>query len=217
MKQYTKWFAAALAVAGVLAVANSLQAQFATGTPYLSNLVPGNISLYDNWASATVTSEPTGLRISSGGLGSLYYDIPVADRQPLNLGGTQAVFTFTVNSDPTAMIWVGSRFVLNDNAGPAWYPNPGYSGYGNGGNPSEVSWNGNVVTWTVPLSAAQLAAVQTGSDVLYGFNLVFDPAVMAGPPVYDITFNSLAITPEPSTLALVGLGAASLLAFRRRH
>jgi hypothetical protein len=217
MKQYTKWFAAALAVAGVLAAANSLQAQSATGTPYLSNLVPGNMYLYDNWGSATITSQPNGLRIVSGGLGSFYYDIPVADRQTLNAANTQAVFTFTVNSDPTAMIWVGSRFVLNDNAGPTWYPNPGYSGYGNGGNPPEVSWNGNVVTWTVPLSPAQLAAVQTGSDVLYGFNLVFDPAAMAGPPVYDITFNSLTITPEPSTLALVGLGAASWLARRRRN
>ena len=218
MKQNRIWFAAALAAASILGIASPANAQSVTGTPYLSNLVPGNMSLYDSWASATISSEATGVRVAAVGYGSFYYDIPVADRQTINSGNTMAVFTFTVNDDPSRYVWTGSRFVLNDNAGPIWYPNPGYSGSGNPGNPPEVSWNGNVVTWSQPLDAAQLTQVQSGSDVVYGFNLVFDPAVMNGPPSYDITFNSLVLTsvPEPSSLALIGLGVTGLLAFRRR-
>ena len=66
--------------------------------------------------------------------------------------------------------------------------------------------------------AAALAAVQGGADAITGFNLEFYPAV--GESVYDVTFNSLAVTsavPEPSTLALVGSGIAGLLAFCRRN
>jgi len=49
-----------------------------------------------------------------------------------------------------------------------------------------------------------------------GINFQIDPANVSGN--YDITFNSLTLTPapEPATLALAGLGAAGLLAFRRR-
>jgi hypothetical protein len=217
MKQHQKWFATALAVASGLVIAGSAQAQdYASGTPYLSNLSPANMSLYDSWATATITSLPTGCEVSAVGQGSMYYALPTAIA--LNPADTRAVFTFTINDDPTKYIWVGSRFVLNDNAGGQWYPNPGYSGYANGGNPPEVSWNGNVVTWTQPLNAAQLTAIQAGNDYLYGFNLVFDPAAMAGPPIYDVTFNSLVLepAPEPTTLALLGLGVAGFVIARRR-
>jgi hypothetical protein len=226
MKQHAKWFAAALAVAGSLAIANSVRAQAVTGTPYLSNMNPSTLNtgpnaLYGNWPSAIFTSLPTGLEVKAanvGGGGSLYYVVPSASVQTLNPLDTEAVFTFTVNDNPAAYIWVGTRFVLNDNAGAAWYDNPGYSGYGNGGNPSDVVWNGNVVKWTVPLSAAQLTAVQAGNDAIYAFNLVVDPAVLAAGSS-DITFNSLVLqpVPEPASLGLVGLGVAGLLAFRRRQ
>jgi len=218
MKQHSKWFAIALAVASGLVIASSAQAQdYASGTPLLSNLNPANMSIYDAWTTATITSQPTGVQVSwVGTYGSFYYANPTPIA--LNPADAVAVFTFTINNNPANYIWVGSRFVINDNAGPQWYPTPGYSGYANGGNPPEVSWNGNVVTWTQPLNAAQLTAIQAGGDAIYGFNLVFDPAAMSGPPIVDITFNSLVLqpVPEPATLALVGLGAAGLLAFRRR-
>lgn len=217
MKQHQKWFAIALAVASGLVIASSAQAQdYASGTPLLSNLLPANMTLYDSWTAATITSQPTGVEVSwVGGYGSFYYANPTPIA--INPLDTIAVFTFTVNNDPANYIWVGSRFVLNDNAGGQWYPNPGYSGPFNGGSPADVSWNGNVATWTEQLNSAQLTAIQAGGDVLYGFNLVFDPAVMNGPPIEDITFNSLVLeVPEPTTLALVGLGAAGLLALRRR-
>ena len=218
MKQHAKWFAAVLALASGLAIVNSANAQGASGSALLDNLVPANMTLYDSWTAATITPQANGLQVSwVGAYGSLYYNNPTP--VALNANDTEAVFTFTINNDPANYIWVGSRFVLNDNTGGSWYDNPGYSGYGNGGNPGNVTWNGNIVTWVVPLNATQLAAVQTGNDYLYGFNLVFDPAAMNGPPIVDVTFNSLVLqpAPEPSTLALIGLAAAGLMIFRRRN
>jgi PEP-CTERM motif len=221
MKQHAKWSAAALALAGCLAIANSAQAQAVTGTPYLSNMDPSTLNtapnaLYPSWDTATINSLATGLEVNATGYGSLYYVVPNADVQTLNANDAFAQLTFTVNGDASAYIWVGTPFILNDNSGASTYGGL-YSGSGNPGNPSTVVWNGNTVTWTVPLSAAQLAAVQTGTDAIYGFNLEFDPAVLAAGN-YDVTFNSLVITsvPEPASLALMGLGAAALLVFRRR-
>jgi len=201
----------------------SAQAQSVTGTPYLSNMDPSTFNTspnatYANWnGNALFTSQATGLEVMSTGYGSMYYVVPAGQVQTLNTADTQAVLTFTINSPAAAnYVWVGTPFTLNDNAGAGNYG--GYSGSGNGGNPGTVNWNGNVVTWTVPLSAGQLAAVQAGGDAIYSFNLQMDPAVLNNGPVYDITFNSLVLSPapEPTTLALAGLGAAGLLAFRRR-
>jgi hypothetical protein len=227
MKQHAKWFATALAVTASLAMVNSVLAQGVTGTPYLSNMDPSTLNtapnaLYAGWApggGAVFTSLPTGLEVNSpANYGSLYYVIPNAEVQTINSSVNAAQLTFTVNgysTTPVPYIWVGTPFILNDNAGAATYG--GYSGYGNGGNPSDVVWNGNVVTWTVPLNAAQLAAVQTGTDAIYSFNLQFDPAVL-GASSYDVTFNSLVMVtvPEPGTLALFALGAAGLMLARRR-
>ena len=53
-------------------------------------------------------------------------------------------------------------------------------------------------------------------DVVAGLNFQIDPANVSGN--YDITYSSITLSPvpEPTTLALAGLGAAGLLIFRRR-
>ena len=123
------------------------------------------------------------------------------------------MLTFTVNDTPANYIWVGTPFILNDNSGAVTYG--GYSGSGNPGNPSTVVWNGNVVTWTVPLAAGQVAAIQAGGDAIYGFNLEFDPAVLTAGS-YDVTFNSLVLeVPEPTTLALLALGVTGFVIAQR--
>ena len=221
MKHQSKWLASAIAVVSGLAFASSGQAQSVTGTPYLSNMDPGTLNtapnaLYSAWASSPptiFTSLPTGLEVSSIGYGSLYYVVPPGEVQTLNTWDTAVQLTFTVNGTASDYNWVGTPFILNDNAGAVTYGGL-YSGSGNPGNPSTVVWNGNTATWTVPLAANQLAAVQAGGDAIYGFNLEFDPAVAPG--IYDVTFNSLTIVPEPASLALVGLGMAGLLVCRRR-
>ncbi len=222
MKQRVKWLTTAVTTVSAVVAVCSVNAQPVTGTPYLSSMDPLTLNtspnaVYAAWSGATFTSLPTGLEVNSPpAYGSLYYVVPNGQVQTLNPSDTIAQLTFTVNGDPSAYIWCGTPFILNDNTGAQSYG--GYSGYNNGGNPPEVSWNGNVVTWSVPLSPAQLAAVQTGTDAIYAFNLQFDPAVVAAGS-YDVTFNSLVITsvPEPATATVIGLGAAGLMAFRRRR
>jgi PEP-CTERM motif len=223
MKQNTKWFATALAVAGGLMIANLAQAQGVTGTPYLSNMDPSTLNtspsaLYPSWDTATITSQATGLEVNATNYGSLYYVIPNADVQTLNVNDTIATLTLTINDNVANYLYVGIPFILGDNSGSTSYG--GYSGPGNPGTDPGAVWSGNTVTITESLSPTQVAAIQAGNDAIYSFNLEFDPASMAGPPIYDITFNSLVLSPgpvpEPTTLALAGLGAIGLLAFRRR-
>ncbi|HTR40780.1 MAG TPA: PEP-CTERM sorting domain-containing protein [Pseudomonadales bacterium] len=213
---------ALLAMGLGLAVSQSASAQdYVTGTPYLSNVLLNNTApnaLYAAWASSpptAITSTPTGVEVVSIGYGSCYYSIPVANQVTLNPNDSQAVLTLTVNNvaNPAANVWIGIPFILNDNV--SSYTLGGYQGeFGD-----QTIWNGNTVTETVALPSALLATIQGGGDIINGINLQLDPAVYPG-GVYDVTFNSLALeptpTPEPSTIALVGAGLASLLAFRRR-
>jgi len=139
--------------------------------------------------------------------------------QTLNVNDTVATLTWTVNSPSVSDInWIGTPFILNDNSGAVTLG--GYSASGNPGSDPGTTWNGNVVTETESLSAGEIAAIQAGGDAIYSFNLEVDPASFVGPPSYNITFNSLVLSPtpvpEPATLALVGLGVTGLLAFRRR-
>ena len=224
MKQKAHYSAAALAGAVGLLLAGSAQAQNVTGTPYLSNVDPTTLNTapnatYASWASATFNSLPTGLEVAAATYGSLYYVVPGPNVQTLNPLDTEATLTFTVNSPSVANIyWIGTPFILGDNTGAHTYG--GYSASGNGGSDPGTTWNGNVVTETEQLSPAQLAAVQTGTDAIYSFNLEVDPASFNGPPIYDITFNSLTLsptaTPEPTSLALAALGAAGLVISRWR-
>lgn len=210
MKQHSKWFAAVLAVASGLVMVNSAQAQAITGTPYLSNIPAVGPSYGGLWATplATITSTATGLEFNApGGAGSfstMYYPIPLGDQTALNLLDTQVTFDFTWNSG-NAVGGVNVLFALGDSLGGVDY-------YGTGYNIPSPGLN----TYTFPLQSPNLANVGAGA-IINGMNFQIDPANVSGN--YDITFNSLTLSqvPEPATLALVGLGAASLLVFRRRN
>jgi hypothetical protein len=223
MKQYTRWFAGLLAAVGGLALAGSAQAQSVTGTPYLSGVTSNSLALYAAWAPGSgtptaVTSLPTGVEVASATYGSCYYAIPSADQQVLSPGDTVATLVFTVNSPSTTDIaWMGTPFILSDTGTPGGTTYSVYSGPTNPGTPAGTTWNGNVVTESVSLTGAQLAAIQAGGDKITGFNLEVDPATFTGPPVYDITFNSLTLVPEPTSLALLGVGAVGLFMARLRN
>jgi hypothetical protein len=211
MKQHNKWLAGALAVVSGLIMTGSAQAQGVTGTQYLSNMDPANVGFFNQWAdpSTVITSTPTGLEINAlGGAGtfsSSYYALPAIQIQGNNPGATQVTFTFNWNSG-NAVAGVNVLFSLDDsNGGAADY-------YGTGYNIPTPGLN----SYTFPLQAGNLADFQAG-DVVAGINFQIDPGNVSGN--YDITYSSITLgpTPEPATFALPGLGAAGLLAFRRRN
>jgi len=228
MKQHTKWFMTALAVASGLAMASSAQAQYMTGGQYLQYDPGTPPSPYGGWGPATFLNTPTGIEvdgaIGSGNYGGNYFVVPIPDVTALNAADTQIVLTLTLNGDPTQFNWLSpGQLVLNDNnaptAGPFFYNMP-YFGYNNPGNPANVSFNGATATVTVPITGGLLSNIQAGGDHIYSFSLDTDPPGIAATP-YSETFNSIqfepAPVPEPATMALAGLGAAGLLAFRRRN
>jgi len=236
MKQQTNWIfpariAAAMAILGALSWTSPAQAQPVTGDLTLDNVTV--TAAYPAWNSDTITYGANGITVSGlAAYGSAYFAVPTSELQTLNPADNQVTLVMTVNDPSTGLplnanlgaansgYWLGIPFILNDNAGPVTYG--GYAGqFGFADTTSTggtASWNGSTVTETVPLSASQLAAVQAGGDMIYGFNLELDPAVYPS-GFENVTFNSLTLSssvPEPSTLALLGSGVAGLLAWRRR-
>jgi len=209
MKQPTKWFVSALAIASGLVMVNSSQAQPVTGTPYLSNINPANafFSGYWNTPLATITSTPTGLEFNapggSGSFSTMYYPLPASQQTPLNPLDTQVTFNFMWNSG-NAVAGVNVLFALDDSMG-------GVNYYGTGYNIPSPGLN----SYTFALQVPNQANVAAGA-IINGINFQIDPANVSGN--YDITYSSLTLSqvPEPTTLVLVGLGSVGLLAFRRR-
>jgi hypothetical protein len=232
MKQHTKWFATALVVASGLAVVSSVQAQPwqtlpPTGsytTTVLSDFANFNLTAqYASWApfpagNATIISGalPGSFEVAANGYGSGAKDLAGG---PLNASGAMyAQLTFTVHdsgfgpSDPT-LGNINPQFDINSAAGLIAY---------SGGGPGYAA--GQTYTFTVPLNAAAAAAIgetapgNVDTSTIYGFNL--ENAGYSGTGNYDVTYDSLVLltpVPEPTTLALLGLGAvAGLVIVRRR-
>jgi hypothetical protein len=214
MKQYTKWFATALAVAGGLIIVSSAQAQTITGTPFLSNIDPDDISPANAWlTSATFTSTPTGLEVAGdqgvGGFGQFFYSIPVGQQTALNPLDTQATIDFTFNSPAGPYVGgVAVVIALDDSMGGVVFYSSGYNNAFSAGTMNSVTFD---------LLAPNLGNIAAGA-LINGMSIQLDPGNI-GPVPYDVTFNSITLTPapEPASLALVSLGVASLLVFRRRR
>ena len=90
--------------------------------------------------------------------------------------------------------------------------------YGSTGIFQVVAWQGNYTTW----AEAYAAALVPGSNVKIGFSNPVTVTVTANqtdtatPYLVGMNSFAIALVPEPSSMALAGLGAAALLIFRRR-
>jgi len=228
VRNIRNWIIAATAVAVGLASVGSAHSQPVTGDATLDNLVPGDITYYAGWSPSptSATIGPSGLEIvSPATYGSLYYAVPAVQHQTLNTADNLATLVMTLHgatqnpANVNSGYWLGIPFILNDNSGSVMYG--GYAGEFGYTGTGTATWtpaaNGWTVTEAVPLTLGQQAAIAAGGDTIYGFNLEVDPAVYPGSS-YDVTFNSLTLSqvPEPSTLALAGLGFAAVLAFNAR-
>jgi hypothetical protein len=221
MKQQTKWFATALALAGGLAMASSVQAQYITNT--LSDFHNFTLSAtYGSWdadgwqainggpgiVAPTITSGPTSFEVSAGGYGSGAYNFTTPISAP---GATMFQFTFTLNTT-TPDVWVNPGVDISDGTHMVHLEGlPNYLDYGNYHGPATYTLTGTLVD--------QFGGAPLDSSTVTAFNLEFDPAGNIAGNLYDITYQSLVLltpVPEPTTAALLALGAGGLALARRR-
>jgi len=228
MKQDVKRFRSVLTAASALIIGTAAHAQVVTT---LSDFHNFHLSAtYANWDvdgsqpinggtgySPTLTSGATSFEVNAQSYGSGAYNFSAPISAP---GATQWQLTFTIN---TAMqhgdgsgLWFGPNVdisdgthmvhLLADNAG------GGYLSYGPYFGPATYTLHGSFND--------QFGGAPLDTSTITAFNLELDPAEYGSGAPYDITYSSLVLltpVPEPSTIALLGLGAGCLARMARRR
>ena len=230
MKQLKQCFATVLLAAGGMLVASSVQAQFITGDPTLDNVTMGG-GVFGN------TTGANGISLTGTGYNYGDWEIAPGLQQVLNPADSLLIMTYTINSPApgtsgadytggNAWTWYGLQPLINTTSN--LERSGGYDGYNlaygfpNGQNVANQDmgyvYNNGVVTLTVPLNATTKADIAAGNPVT-SFQISMDPTSTL-PDGFSMTINSIELvpTPEPSTLALAGLGLGfvGIMIARRR-
>ena len=207
MKQQKRGLMSALALAGGLAVVSPALA--ATTITTFDNFVSD--ALYPSWAlpSSTIVSGPTAYTITATGYGSNYKYIgfPAID----GVGNTHLELTVTLSGPAGADGMLGPIIELIDGDGTDY----------------NFAWYGQTLgshVLTMPLNAptwSNAAGGTPGLDLstLTHMHMQLDPGGFGTSGAYTISFENLSLitVPEPSSLALFGLGATGLAVMRRRR
>lgn len=223
MRNRSKWMFSTLGIAGSLILAGTVQAQYTTNV--LTDFHSFNLSVtYANWNvdgsdplnggtgfTPIITSGANDYRVQAQGYGSGAYNFST----PVSLSGASLfLFTFTINA-PSSVNWMNPGLDISDGTHmvhlTASNAEGGFLDYGNYSGP-------NTFTRIGPLTD-QFGGAALDTSTITAFNLEFDPAGFGAGAPYDITYKSIALLtpiPEPSTLALLGIGAVGFLALRQR-
>jgi PEP-CTERM motif len=178
------------------------------GTSALSS----NVKTAFLWAAGTVASPMPIASTPTSGNSNTSESYTVASAWSAILGGTFTIATNAANSQ-IAVQNTAANGSITYNGGVSFgvagtSPSTTYSIFiigwgGNYSDPFTAAANGAAVGWSTVFQQASLTSIGTGPNFSgLGANFgVFAPAVS---------------TPEPSTMALAGLGGAAMLLFRRR-
>lgn len=169
---------------------------------------PDRFVRYDATAASLNSAYVAGARVFSNGTAglraTLYFGASTADASSLVAVST-APTTFKGSASQNVGTWFSGGRTLD--------------GFASG------TVNLQVRVWDINLASSYEAATALGAAYtgLIGTSLVFQYAIPTDPLAPIPTFNmnnfqgfTIGTIPEPSTIALAGLGAAALLIFRRR-
>jgi len=206
MKQQKRWLTSALALAGSLALVSPAMADANITT--FDNFVSD--ALYPSWAlpSATIVSGPTAYSVTAIGYGSNYKYIgaPVIN----GAGNTHLELSVTLGGPVAADGHLGPIIGLIDGDG----THVNYAWYGQLLGSHILTLPVGSPTWTAAAGGTPGLDLST----LTHMHMQLDPGGFGSSGAYTVSFENLRLitVPEPSSLALAGIGAA-VLAFARRR
>jgi len=160
----------------------------------------GNVGLPDNTIAGVVnTTQDLNLQLLEGS----------------SAGTATTVLATLLNSDGTSSGDVSTFGFIYDNSAVSVYNAPAGTDFF-----QVLAWSGQYTSY-----AAALASGKTGEFA--GASVVFSETIPVQPPatppaltgigVINLTQVPTTVVPEPSTLAMAGVGLASMLFFRRRN
>ena len=207
MKQQKRRFTSALALAGSLALISPAFGQTTITT--FDNFTSD--ALYPSWAlpSSTVVSGPTAYTITATGYGSNYKYIGAPAIN--GAGNTHIELTVTLSGPVAADGHLGPIIGLIDGDG----THVNYAWYGQ-------LLGSHILTMSVNSPTSTAAPGTTpGLDLstLTHMHMQLDPGGFGSTGAYTVSWENLSLitVPEPSSLALFGVGSAGLALLRRRR
>lgn len=200
MKPRHPWLTNTLAIAAGLVLVSSAVADVTINS--FDNFTSD--ALYGSWATGTIVSGPTSYSVTATGYGSNWKYNPVN-----GAGYTTVQLTLSLSGLPAADGKLGPIITLEDADGTSF----NFAWYGQTLGSHVLTMAADTPTWVG--AAGTIAGLDLAT--LTHLHMQLDPSSYADQ--YTVTWENLGmvgVIPEPSSLALLALGAAGFLTLRRR-